>query len=191
MKTIIKTFCLLVFVAVTTKAYAQTLTNGNYTSADGYYTVSVVHQNNEITLTEPNKVNVYQNAGNNMYYHTEPKYADYYLKIAGTQQYYTGKNGGTEYLFTFSGSNTLQDDLAAGIDNCPLYDKYENLASEDELNAQVWTFCGAAALVKCTYNEEGASKYIKDVIVTLKLIMTDPSTCPCTDVISQAVWNAN
>ena len=159
MKTIIKTFCLLLFVAVTTKAYAQTLTNGNYTSADGYYTVSVVHQNNEITLTEPNKVNVYQNAGNNMYYHTEPKYADYYLKITGTQQYYTGKNGGTEYLFTFSGSNTLQDDLAGGIDNCPLYDKYENLASEDELNAQVWTFCGAAALVKCTYNEEGASGY--------------------------------
>jgi len=170
---------------------AQTLSSGNYTSADGNYTVAVAHNGNEVTLTEPNKVNVYQSNGGNVYYHTEPKYADYYLKITGTHEYYTGKNGGAEYLFTFAGSNTLQEDLAEGIDNCPLYDKYENLASEDEVNAQTWAFCGAAALVQCTYNEEGAKEYIKGVITTLRLILTDPDTCPCTDVISKAVWDAN
>jgi len=185
-----KIITFLLFLAAIT-VNAQTLTNGNYTSADGYYTVKITHNGNEITLTEPNKVNEYQSSGGNVYYHTEPKYADYYLKVTGTQQYYTGKNGGTEYLFTFSGSNKLQDDLAEGMDNCPLYDKYESLASEDEVNVQTWSFCGAAALVQCTYDEEGAKEYIKGIITTLRLILTDPDICPCTDVISQAVWNAN
>lgn len=185
-----KIITFLLFLAAIT-VNAQTLTNGNYTSADGNYTVAVAHNGNEITLTEPNKVNVYQSNGDNVYYHTEPKYADYYLKITSTHDYYTGKNGGTEYLFTFAGSNTLQDDLAEGIDNCPLYDKYENLASEDEVNVQTWTFCGAAALMQCTYNAEGAKKYISDIITTLKLILTDSTTCPCTDVIPQAVWDTN
>jgi len=181
---------LLLLTVITIKA--QTLSNGNYTSADGNYTVSVEHSQNQITLTEPNKINVYQSIGGNVYYHTEPKYSDYYLKVTSTYEYYAGKkNGSTEYLFTFSGSNTLQEDLAEGMDNCPLYDKYENLAAEDELNAQAWTFCAAAALVQCTYNTDGAKKYIKDIITTLKLIATDPSTCPCIDVIPETVWDAN
>ncbi|WP_146810307.1 hypothetical protein [Empedobacter brevis] len=169
---------------------AQTLTAGLYTSADGYYTVSVSQEGNDITLTEPNKVNLYRSSGGNMYYHTEPKYADYYLKVTGAQEYYTGKKGGTEYQFTYSGNST-DEVLADSIANCPLYTKYLTLSGEDELNAQVWTFCGAAALVKCTYNEQGANEYVASVIVTLKSFLEDPSTCPCTDVIPQTVWNAH
>ena len=181
---------LLIMLIATSVCNAQTLVTGNYTSSDGYYTVAVSQEGNEVTLTEPNKVNVYRSNGSNVYYHTEPKYASYYIKVTGEKQYYTGKDGGQEYLFSYSGGIS-QEELAAGMDNCPLYDKYLEKADEDEVNAQTWTFCGAAALVKCTYTEEGAQQYIAAVVLTLKSIMDDTSTCPCTDVISESVWDAN
>ncbi len=185
-----KTTILIITLLIGTVTGAQTLVTGNYTSSDGYYTVSVSQEGDEVTLTEPNKVNVYKNSGGNKYYHTEAKYAAYYIRVTGDKEYYTGKDGGQEYLFNYSGGISV-DDLASGADNCPLYQKYLNLADEDEVNAQAWTFCGAAALVKCTYTEEGAEQYVSGVILTLKSMMDDTSTCPCTDVIPESVWDAN
>lgn len=186
-----KKLILLFFLVFSTNIIAQTLFTGNYSSSDmGYtYTVIVKHEGDVITLTEPNKVNQYKNTRGNFYYHTEPKYSNYYIKVVSANKYYVGKQGGNEQLFTLSGNNTVESEvLATGIDNCPLYDKYLNLTTSDENEVQAWAFCGAAALAKCTYTD--VTDYIKPIIVALKSILVDASTCPCTDVIKQNEWNA-
>jgi hypothetical protein len=170
---------------------SQTLTSGNYSSSDlGYtYTVILKHEGNVITLAEPNKVNQYKSKGGNTYYHTETKYSHYYIKVAGKDRYYVGKQGGPEQLFTLSVNNTIESEvLATGIDNCPLYDKYLKLTTGDGDEVQAWAFCGAAALAKCTYTD--VDDYLKPIIKGLKSIAVDTSKCPCTDVISQSEWNA-
>ena len=170
---------------------AQTLSTGNYASSDlGYtYTVSVKHEGNIITITEPNRVNQYKSNGGNTYYHTEQKYANFYVKVASDDKYYVGKQGSKEQLFTLSGGNTNQEQtLPSGIDNCPLYDKYLQLSKTDHVNTQAWAFCGAAALAKCTYTD--AASYLKPLIEALKSIMDDNAKCPCTEVITQTEWNA-
>ena len=171
--------------------FSQTLTSGNYSSSDlGYtYTVILKHEGNVITLTEPNKINQYKSTGGNTYYHTEPKYSHYYIRIAGTDKYYVGKQGANEQLFTLSGSNTIESEvLATGIDNCPLYDKYLKLSINDEDEVQAWAFCGAAALIKCTYTD--FNDQLIPIIKALKSIVVDTLKCPCTDAISQSEWNS-
>lgn len=188
-----KKIILLIFVVFCiNNVIAQTLSSGSYSSSElGYtYTVSVKQEGNSITITEPNRVNLYKNNGGDTYYHTEQKYAGFYIRVAGDNKYYTGKQGkNKEYLFTFSGENTdSEQDQPSGIDNCPLYDKYLELSKKDHVNTQAWAFCGAAALAKCTYKD--ATGYLKPLIESLKLIIEDASKCPCTDAITQAEWNA-
>lgn len=185
-----KTILFLILGFSIQTAIAQTLTSGHYSSADlGYtYTVMVEHQDNIITITEPNKVNEYKGSGGNTYIHTEPKYAHFYVRVAGSDRYYAGKQGGTEQLFVLSGNSTGSSDVLGGIDNCPLYDKYLDLTSSGDDDAQAWAFCGAAALARCTYSD--LEDYLEPIIKALKSIVVDSLTCPCTDVISQSEWNA-
>lgn len=155
----------------------------------GYsYSVIVKQEGNIITLTEPNKVNQYKSTGGNTFYHTEPKYSHYYIKIISDNKYNVGKQGGTEQLFSLSGNNTNSEVLSTGLDNCPLYDKYLNLTTNDQDDVQAWAFCGAAALAKCSNSEY--TDYLKPIITSLKSIVVDSSKCPCLDVISQSEWNA-
>ena len=168
-------------------AGAQTLTSGNYTSSDGNYTVHTSQEGNEVTITEPNKVNLYKSNGSNIYYHTEDKYAEYYIKVKSSKEYYTGKKGGSEFLFTYSGAGAA---LSSGTDDCPLYNKYSELLADDEANTQAWTFCAAAAIAICTYNKEGGDEYVKSVAMALKSMMDEGASCPCEDVISRSIWNS-
>ncbi|WP_374398602.1 hypothetical protein [Flavobacterium sp.] len=170
---------------------AQTLSSGNYSSSDlGYtYTVIVKQEGNVITITEPNRTNQYKSNGGNTYYHTEQKYSHFYIKVIADNKYYAGKQGGSQQLFTFSGGNTNEEEvLPSGIDDCPLYDKYLDLTTNDHDDAQAWAFCGAAALAKCTYTD--VTPYLKPLIQALKSIVEDTSKCPCTDVITQNEWNS-
>lgn len=186
---------LLIFI-ITNIAFstltAQTLSPGSYSSSDlGYkYSVNVKHEGNLITITEPNRINEYKTNGGNTYYHTAQKYANFYIKVAGTNKYYAGKDGSTQQLFTYTGSESnAENALPSGIDNCPLYDKYLNLSKTDHVNTQTWSFCGAAALAKCTYTD--ATEYIEPLIKALKSIMEDPSTCPCEKgAITKKEWEA-
>jgi hypothetical protein len=183
-----KQLFLVLFILQVSFAGAQTLVSGNYTSSDGNYTVNTSQEGNEITLTEPNRVNLYKSNGNNIYYHTEPKYAEYYIKVTGNKEYYTGKKSSTqEYLFTFSGTGAT---LSSGTDDCPLYNKYSELLANDEANTQAWTFCAAAAIALCTYNGEGGDEYVKSVVIALKSMMDTGASCPCEDVISRSIWNS-
>lgn len=190
MKTI-RILFLFVGMLVSGEVSAQTLKSGTYSSSDlGYtYTVVVKQEGNVITITEPNRTNYYKSSGGNTYYHTESKYAHFYIQISGNDNYYAGKQGGSRQLFTFQGENTNEDEvLPSGIDDCPLYDKYLNLSQTDHNDAQSWTFCGAAALAKCTYTD--VTPYLKPLILALKAIVVDKSKCPCLDAITQNEWNS-
>ncbi|WP_333599887.1 hypothetical protein [Flavobacterium sp.] len=169
----------------------QTLTSGIYSSSDlGYtYSVDTKQEGNIITITEPNRVNKYIKSDGNIYYHSEAKYDQFYIKVVANNKYYTGKKGGTEQLFTLSSENdNSTETLPSGIDNCPLYDKYLKMAQTDDVEVQAWVFCGAAALAKCTYSD--AKPYIEQIIKSLKPIMDNPSDCPCTDVNTQIEWQS-
>ena len=171
---------------------AQQLTAGNYTSPDGRYTVIVEQVNGQLKITEANKVNIYKPKGNAAtYYHTEPKYASYYIRVVAVNKYYTGKTGGTEYLFTYSGGNTSTAEvLPSGADNCPLYDKYANMIKKDPNNTQGWAFCAAAALAYCTYNVDERKEMLTPIVQALKAMLEKPDKCPCEDVIPATIWNS-
>jgi len=167
---------------------AQALQTGNYTSSDGNYTVSIEQNGDEISLIEPNKSNIYKKTTSDYYYHTEPKYNTYYVRLVGNNKFYSGKNDGKEFLFTLSSTNPSE--AIESVDNCPLYDKYLKLSQEDPVEVQAWTFCGAAAIAKCTYNAEASQSYNKTIIAGLKAILEDQNRCPCEDVISKSEWDA-
>ena len=188
-----KKLILIFFIVFNMKTInAQTLKSGNYSSSDmGYtYTVIIKHEGNLITNTEPNRTNQYKSNGGNMYYHIEPKYAHFYLKVISDNKFYAGKQGGSQQLFTYQDGNTIEEEvLPSGIEDCPLYDKYLNLSHTDHNDAQAWVFCGAAAIAKCTYTDN-LMVYLEPLIRALKSIVEGTSKCPCIDVITQNEWNS-
>lgn len=185
---------LLVFLmgCITIALPAQVLKPGTYSSSDFGYTYSVVikHVGNSITNTEPNRTSQYKSNGGNLYHHTEPKYAHFYIKVISDEKFYAGKQNGGQQLFTFQGGNTdAEEVLPSGVDDCPLYNKYLQLSQTDHADAQAWVFCGAAAMAKCTYTDN-LMVYLKPLIIALKGISEDSSQCPCKDVITQTEWNS-
>lgn len=186
-----KKILLILFAFCGNALMSQTLESGIYSSSDlGHtYSVETKQEGNIITITEPNRVNRYVKSDGNIYYHSEAKYDNFYIKVVANNKFYTGKRGGTEQLFKLSSENENSNEiLPSGIDNCPLYDKYLKLAQTDDIEVQAWAFCGAAALAKCTYSD--SKIYIEQVIKSLKPIMDNPSECPCKDVITQIEWKS-
>jgi hypothetical protein len=186
----IKLFLLILLVFGITST-AQTLLSGSYSSSDlgNTYTVLAKHEGNTVTITEPNRSNQYRSNGGIIYNHTEQKYSNFYIKVVSENKYLAGKQGAKEQMFTYNGNNTnYVEVLPLGIDDCPLYDKYLQLAQTNEIEVQAWAFCGAAALAKCTYSD--STNYLEPLIKALKSIAVDLYICPCQDVITQAEWNA-
>lgn len=185
-------FCFSIFL-FGSQLFSQTLLEGNYSSSDlgMTYTVITKQEGNVITVTEPNRVNQYKSNGGNTYYHSEPKYSHFYIRVVANNKYYAGKNGGSEQLFSYSGSNTDENEvLPSGIDDCPVYEKYLQLSQTDHNDAQAWVFCGAAALAKCTYSDP--KPYLNPLIQGLKVIVSDANVteCPCKDAITVQEWNS-
>ncbi|RZK40920.1 MAG: hypothetical protein EOO90_13205 [Pedobacter sp.] len=184
-------FTAIIAIVLPLTISAQTLSKGNYTSSDGRYTVIVEHDGNAIKITEPNKINLYKGSGSTKYFHSEAKYAGYYIRVAGTGKYYTGKTGSPEFLFVFSGKNTDEKEvLASGTDNCPLYDKYTTKISKDPENTHIWVYCAAAALAYCTYNVDKQQEMLTPIIKGLKSVLENTERCPCEDVIKPAIWKS-
>lgn len=184
----LKAICLSLLMCFCLFASAQTLKKGNYTSSDGKYTVSVEQNGSLISIIEPNKKNTYKKANANYFYHADPKYGEFYVRVVSDSKFYSGKTNGGENLFT--ANNSESEETITSADNCPLYDKYLKLSKNDPEETQAWSFCAAAALAKCTYNPTASVAYVKAIIESLKSILVDQSKCPCEDVITKAEWNA-
>lgn len=167
--------------------YAQKPREGLYQSADGAYQFSLKNlSDSSIEVTETNMTSVYNKIGNT-YQHSTPKYAHFMMRVNGPTEMVAFKtNTNQETKYTWIGNTTLSEE------DCPLAEKYQTLAEDDSNpDAQAFSFCAAAALMKCSYTSQGFAAYAATMVKTMKLIIVDAAKCPCTDVIPQSIWDAN
>ncbi len=186
---------LLLMLLITCVAGAQTLRDGVYTSEDGKYSMTVEHKGRTLYVNEPNKKNVYESKGGAYYYHTESQYSTYYVRVVTGEKLYTGKEGGAEYAFFYTGEATKEKAIEpatepAGIDNCPVYDKYNKLLKAGEGSMVVINGCMTGAKVACTYPKEKVGYLLGPTIQLMKSVMDNSKNCPCLDAISKEVWDS-
>lgn len=162
---------------------------GTYTSSDGYYSIQVVIVPEGLQIIEPTKVNLYKLGSNGWYWHSDQKYSQYYIKIVNSKELRTGKEGAVESVFSWAGplKEINLEDVELNKDCMMLAEKYQALAIDD-VDTQAWTFCAAAAVVKCMGSEEDFENYAESIIISLKQIVVNKEKCPCEDVISAALW---
>jgi hypothetical protein len=171
------------------------LKNGYYKSQDGYITITIEHEGDIIRMKEPTRTNEYKRTGGNTYQHTEDKYSNYGLIVTDAEHMDATKDGRSNHTWTWSGKAPTAEDFVKDADDeedgCPVAEKYMTLAENDKTDTQVYTFCGAAALMKCNMNSDGYAEYARQAITSLKQIMVNPNVNPCTDVFTAAQWSAN
>lgn len=166
---------------------SQTPKEGSYQSADGAYNFSLtLLDNGNLEIVEPNKTSIYQKSGN-AFQHAEAKYSQYMIRIASPTVLYSFKKGNTgETQYSWIGTDIFSEE------ECALAEKYQEMAEdEDDPEVQAYTFCAVAALAKCNYTPEGFATYAAGTVMVMKQIIVNKSKCPCTDVIPQAIWDAN
>lgn len=168
---------------------------GYYKSQDGYITITIEHEGDIIRMKEPTRTNEYKRTAGNTYQHTEDKYANYGLIVTDGEHMDATKDGKANHTWTWTGKAPTAEDFVKADDDeedgCPLAEKYMALAEKDKTDTQVYTFCGAAALMKCNMNSDGFAAYVGQAITSLKSIMVNPSVNPCTDVFTAVQWSAH
>lgn len=173
---------------------AQTLKPGYYKSQDGYMTVTVNHEGDVINMKDQAGDHVYRSEGGGSYRNTNEKWSNFTLSVVDADHFQSLKNGAGAHTWTFSGKAPSAEDFVKDDDDeedCSLAEKYMELAQKGGDDTQVNTFCGAAALMKCTMNAEGFAEYARQTIASLKQILVNPGVNPCTDVFTAAQWSAN
>ena len=58
----------------------------------------------------------------------------------------------------------------------------------DPKDAQMWSFCAAAAIGKSSFNADAYETYVAKIVASLKQIMVTPDKCPCEDAIPATFW---
>jgi len=183
MKTII---ILLLSVSCLWHTFAQQPNEGLYQSSDGVNQFSLKNlDESSIEITESNLTSVYVKNGSS-YQHSNERYANYMIRVnSSTEIIAFKKNGSYETKYNWVGNMTLSEE------DCPLAEKYQDLAEKADPEVQAYSLCAAVALMKCSYTPQGFAAYAATVVQTMKLIMVDVKNCPCTDVIPQSIWDAN
>lgn len=192
MKTLFLAFFLLCLPALT---LAQTnLKAGTYTTEDGSYSIDVRYdaKSNTITIVEPNKTSNYTAVGRGEYGFTNPKNGiEYRLAILNATTLEAFKPGGraSSTKLYFSGG---ADEPAPSKD----VEKYEKIAQKyldkmesDSDDAQLWSFCAAAATARGTMNADGFESYATKIVKGMVSIMEDKTINPCDDAIPASIWN--
>lgn len=187
MKKILLTTLLLVVGVV---AWAQSR-SGNYTTSDGNYTIEVKFENGKLILVEPNRTSEYTPIGGNKYQFVHTNGTTYYLESVNetTLASSTSRNSSKTYL-TFSGESFEMPSQALNGEFEAIYNKYLGLMETDAGDAQTWAFCAAAALARAQFNGEGSEAYLTGVVLSMKQILPNVTSCPCEDAIPAAVWSA-
>ncbi len=177
------------FFCVATNALSQIVApSGAYTSSNGFYTVNIKFVDKTLVVTEPNKESVYVMTSPNVYEFTNPTNGKKYKIEVGdeTTLIAYGSTGSTNYYY--SGDK----EKAATPEQFEFYKKvaeeYKKKATDDAPNAQLWTFCSAAAMNRATLNSAGFEEYAKTVILSIRQIVTDQMNCPCPRAIPPAMW---
>lgn len=188
-----RTLFVLALFAICSLAKAQIkLTSGQYTTADGYYTITINFEGNSLTVIEPNRTSVYKKVADNIFSFIHPNTnVDYRIEVMDPQTIQTFKPGvsNSRYTIRLSSGST-------GADNeqyktyAAMAERYKAKMASDKKDAQLWAFCAAAAYARSSMNEEGFKEYATQVASSIKLIIINKAKCPCEDAIPVAIWNS-
>jgi hypothetical protein len=188
--------CVLSAILVTTTASAQTA--GRYVADANGYTITVQVAPGRLTVTEPNKTSEYRQTQPNVYEFTNPTNGIHYaLRVvdANTLEAFKPGSGAPGTILRRQGAS------AAAIDAAPsppsayegltaIAAQYQDRASRDPANAQVWSMCAAAGRARADRSDAQADAYAREVVRRLKPLMVDPLQTPCANVISQSLWSS-
>jgi len=181
---------LLCFIGGSASAQIK-LTSGQYTTEDGYYTVTINFADKELTLIEPNRTSVYHKLEGNVFQFIHPtNKIDYRIEVTSptTIQTFKPAANSSRYTLTLSSKNAT-----ASNDQFNTYfalaEKYKAKMLSDKKDAQLWSFCAAAAMARSSMNEDGFKDYATKVASSIKLIAVNKTKCPCEDAIPVDIWN--
>ncbi|WP_410221877.1 hypothetical protein [Pedobacter sp.] len=167
------------------------LTSGQYTTEDGYYTVTINFTDKELTLIEPNRTSVYHKLEGNVFQFIHPtNKIDYRIEVTSptTIQTFKPTVNSSRYTLTLSSKNATASNEQFNT-YFALAEKYKAKMLSDKKDAQLWSFCAAAAMARSSMNEEGFKEYASKIVSSIKLIVTDKTKCPCEDAIPTNIWN--
>lgn len=161
--------------------------SGPYTSDDGRYTVNVKFEDGNLTIVEPNKTSVYTPTGENMYEFTNPVNGRHYkIQVEDKRTLAAfGSTGKTNFYYT---GNAVVNSPETIQFYKKMAERYEAKMKSDSKDAQLWSFCSAAATQRWRLNDQGFEAYAKETIASMRLILEDQSKCPCPDAIPPVLW---
>lgn len=185
-------FALLIFASINAKGQIK-LTSGQYTTEDGYYTVTINFSGNQLTLIEPNTTSVYEKIDKNIFRFIHPRSkTDYRIEVMDSNTIQTFKPFVNNSRFTIKLSNS---DAIADNEHFKKYfalaEHYKAKMQSDKKDAQLWSFCAAAAMARSSMNEEGFKVYATKIALSIKQIIVNKTKCPCEDALPLSVWNTS
>ncbi len=188
-----KILFLLLSASLWTGIFAQKIPSaGNYTSADGYYTIIISYKDNILTIVEPNKISPYKLLSGNEYHFTNPTNGiEYLIEVVDetTLATYKPTNRNNKYLFYFTGTANTPASKEDFNKYFPIAQKYKEKMKEDPKDAQLWSFCAAVANARSSFSKEGYEEYVSKVVPSMKVILEQKDKCPCTDAIDQRLFD--
>jgi hypothetical protein len=168
------------------------LTSGQYTTEDGYYTVTINFNQNELTLIEPNRTSVYTRLAGNIFRFIHPtNKIDYRIEVMDPSTIQTFKPNVSNSRFTIRLNNASTTATNQQFNTYfAMAERYKAKMLTDKKDAQLWSFCAAAAMARSSMNEEGFKDYATKVSESIKLIIVNKAKCPCADAIPVEIWNS-
>lgn len=187
-----RAFLIILLVCAVGSAHAQIkLTSGQYTTEDGYYTVTINYDQNSLTLIEPNRTSVYTRLEGNVFRFIHPtNKIDYRIEVIDPSTIQTFKPDVDNSRYTIRLS---KGDATANNEQFKTYyamaERYKAKMTTDKKDAQLWSFCAAAAMARSSMNEEGFKDYANKISLSIKQIIINKAKCPCEDAIPTEIWN--
>jgi len=168
------------------------LSDGNYVTSDGFYTITLEFKKDSLVVIEPNRRSVYKKIAEKEFSFIHPQNGiDYRIQILDSNKIATFKPAtrASQTILGFVGKKEelIEED---NIQYLEIASKYLQKAQEEPDNVQVWSFCSGVASARATYNNDGFRNYAVQAIKNLKLIIVDKSKCPCEDAIPKDLWDS-
>lgn len=183
---------LFVFLFLSATLIGQKIpSSGYYTSTDGNYTITVLFKDKILTIVEPNKKSPYALVAGNEYHFTNPTNGiEYLIEVVDetTLAMYKPANRANKYKFYFTGSANKPANLEKFNKYFSVAKMYLERMKTDAKDAQLWSFCAAAANARSSFNEEGFEEYLSKIIPSMKALLEDKTKCPCTEAIDQDMF---
>ncbi len=187
-----RTFFIVVLMAICSLAKAQIkLTSGQYTTADGYYTITINFEGSSLTVIEPNRTSVYKKVADNIFSFVHPNTnVDYRIEVMDPETIQTFKPAvsNSRYTIKLSSASTSANNEQYKT-YAAMAERYKAKMTTEKKDAQLWAFCAAAAYARSTMNDEGFKEYALQAASSIKLIIINKAKCPCEDAIPAEIWN--